>query len=87
MASALLNSLTLLDIPAESRKAWASKTVAFTCFSFFGHRSQVKLQIQLYCKGGLLSVGYTTVRTCCGYSRDAEMLLFETCHVGPDKSS
>jgi hypothetical protein len=32
MASALLNSLTFLDTPAESRKAWASK--ASFCVDF-----------------------------------------------------
>jgi|HubBroStandDraft_4_1064222.scaffolds.fasta_scaffold17851_4 hypothetical protein len=32
-----------------------------------------------------MSVGCPTVRTYCGDSRDAEMLLSETCHVGPDK--
>jgi hypothetical protein len=32
-----------------------------------------------------MSVGYPTVRTYCGDSRDAEMLLSEACHVGADK--
>jgi hypothetical protein len=32
-----------------------------------------------------MSVGYPTARTYCGDSREAEMLLSEPCHVGPDK--